>query len=226
MSDWTILNCITFAIFNCIALVIVKINWVIVKTRALIDEFKRFFYSFENFETSRFVTWVSSFKSFKFSLKSKYNLSIKLYNQSYTRIFVSLFKKFIYLLNKFSQRKNKIIMNIRDFNKIIQFDVYSIQLQFDLISIVIDCVYISIFDYINFFHQWFVKLTNRHKLTIVSHKENEQWNVAIMSFRNSLVYVQRQINRIFREFRFFVKIYVNDIVIFNHNLEKHLRHLN
>ena len=128
--------------------------------------------------------------------------------------------------NKFSQRKNKVVVNIRDFNKITQFNVYSMQLQFDLISIVVDCVYISIFDYINFFHQWFVKLTNRHKLTIVSHKENEQWNVAIMSFRNSLVYVQRQINRIFRVFRFFAKIYVNDIVIFNHNLEKHLRHLN
>ena len=38
--------------------------------------------------------------------------------------------------------------------------------------------------------------------------------------------MQRQINRIFRVFRFFAKIYINDIVIFNHNLEKHLRYLN
>ena len=69
-------------------------------------------------------------------------------------------------------------------------------------------------------------MTNRHKLTIVIYKENEQWNVAIMSFQNNLVYVQRQINRIFRVFYFFVKIYINNIVIFNHNLEKHLRYLN
>ena len=47
-----------------------------------------------------------------------------------------------------------------------------------------------------------------------------------MSFRNNSTYVQRQINRILREYQFFVKIYMNDIVIFNHILKKHLRYFN
>ena len=47
-----------------------------------------------------------------------------------------------------------------------------------------------------------------------------------MSFRNNSTYVQRQINRILREYRFFVKIYMNDIVVFNHILKKHLRQFN
>ena len=45
------------------------------------------------------------------------------------------------------------IIDIREFNKITQFDTYFIQLQFDLISIMFECIYINIFDYINFFHQ-------------------------------------------------------------------------
>ena len=47
-----------------------------------------------------------------------------------------------------------------------------------------------------------------------------------MSFRNNSTYVQRQINHILREYQFFVKIYVNDIVIFNYILKKHLRYFN
>ena len=46
-----------------------------------------------------------------------------------------------------------------------------------------------------------------------------------MKYRNNFVYVQRQIDRVFRIFRTFVRIYVNDIVMFNHSLKKHFRHL-
>ena len=47
-----------------------------------------------------------------------------------------------------------------------------------------------------------------------------------MNFKNNSVYVQRKIDDIFRAYRTFVRTYVNDIVIFNHFFEKHLRYFN
>ena len=47
-----------------------------------------------------------------------------------------------------------------------------------------------------------------------------------MRYRNNSVYVQRQIDRVLRVFRVFVRAYVDDIVVFNHSLKEHLRHLN
>ena len=132
----------------------------------------------------------------------------------------------IYLFDKSSKRKSKIVVDIRDFNKIIQFDVYFMQLQFDLIFVVVECIYINIFDCTSFFHQWLIKITNRHKLIVVTHRDNEQWNVTIMRFRNNSIYVQRKIDNIFRAYRAFARVYVNDIVMFNHFLKKHLRHFN
>ena len=79
----------------------------------------------------------------------------------------------IHLLEKTSKRKNKIVVDIREFNKIIQFDAYFMQLQSNFISTIIDCLYINIFDCINFFHQWLIKITHRHKFIVISHKNNE-----------------------------------------------------
>ena len=70
-----------------------------------------------------------------------------------------------------------------------------------------------------------IKIANRHKLIVVSHKDSEQFNVTIMKFRNSSTYVQRQINIILRDFRDFARVYVNDIVMFNKTFEKHIEHL-
>ena len=47
-----------------------------------------------------------------------------------------------------------------------------------------------------------------------------------MKYRNSSIYVQRQIDFIFRKYRHFVRVYVDDIVMFFNSLKKHLRHLN
>ena len=70
-----------------------------------------------------------------------------------------------------------------------------------------------------------MRITNRHKLTIVSHKNQKQFNVAIMKFKNLSIYVQRKIDIIFRAYRAFVKTYVDNVVVFNHTLKKHFNHL-
>ena len=125
-----------------------------------------------------------------------------------------------------SERKKRVIVNIRDFNKIILIDSYFMSLQADIIVVVVECRFISVFDVVDFFHQWLVKLIDRHKLTIVSHREQKQFNVTIMNFKNFSFYVQRKIDAIFRDFRDFVRTYVNDIVVFNNTLKKYITHLN
>ena len=47
-----------------------------------------------------------------------------------------------------------------------------------------------------------------------------------MKYRNFSTYVQRQIDKILRKYRYFIKVYVDNIVVFFNFFKKHLRHLN
>ena len=124
-----------------------------------------------------------------------------------------------------SKRKKRVVVNIRDLNKIILSDSYFMSLQFDIIVAMIECRFISIFDVVDFFHQWLIKFVDRHKLTIVSHREQEQFNVAIMKFKNSFSYVQRRIDAILWNLHDFARVYVDDIVVFFNIFEKYMTHL-
>ena len=46
-----------------------------------------------------------------------------------------------------------------------------------------------------------------------------------MNFRNSSIYVQRKINQLLRKYRVFARVYMNNVVIFNKILKKHVQHL-
>ena len=70
-----------------------------------------------------------------------------------------------------------------------------------------------------------MRITNKHKFIVISHCDQKQFNVVVMKFKNFSVYVQRKIDAILRVYRAFVKTYVDDIVIFNKTLKKHLIHL-
>ena len=60
---------------------------------------------------------------------------------------------------------------------------------------------------------------------MTSHRGQESFKVLIMSYRNSFVYIQKMINKIFRSYRHFCRAYVDNIVIFFTSLKKHLSHL-
>ena len=115
-------------------------------------------------------------------------------------------------------------MNIRDLNAISQLDAYSISLQFDVLQTVQDCIYIFVIDCFDFFYQWRIHFSDRHKLTVIIHREQKTFNVAVMRYRNSSFYVQRQINRVLRSYNF-AKIYINDIIIYSKSLSEHFEHL-
>lgn len=67
--------------------------------------------------------------------------------------------------------------------------------------------------------------TERYEFTVVTHRDQNFFNVIVMSFRNFSVYVQKQITKVFR-FCTNTKSYIDDIVILFKTLKNHLLHLN
>ena len=117
------------------------------------------------------------------------------------------------------------MIDIRDLNKIILTNIYFLFLQSDIISQMIECQYITIVDIAKFFHQWLIRINDRNKFIVVSHKNQKQFNVTIMKFKNFFSYVQRQIDNLLHFHHQYVKAYVDDIVIFSKTLNEHLAHL-
>ena len=124
-----------------------------------------------------------------------------------------------------SVRKNRVVVNIRELNKITQTDSYSMSLQTNITSAVTKCDFISVFDAAVFFYQWNVRVENRHKLIVVFHREQKQFNVVVMSFKESSTYVQRQIDVILRNHKNYSKAFINDIVVYSKTLNDHIKHL-
>ena len=131
----------------------------------------------------------------------------------------------MHLQNKASLRKNRMIVDIKKFNKIFKFDAYFMFLQSDIISCLQKCKFISIMNCASFFHQWRIAEEDKHKLTMIIHKKAEQWNITVMNWKNSPAYVQREMNEILRNYSF-AKTYIDDVIIFSNTLKKHLNHLN
>ena len=135
------------------------------------------------------------------------------------------FSCFVVWRDSFEQRKERVMIDVRDLNAIVQSNAYFVFLQSDILTAVSDCNFISVIDCFDFFYQWRVHSSNRHKLTVIIHKGQESFNVAIMNYRNFSAYVQRQIDRVLRKHRQFARAYVNDIVIYSKTLKDHMIHL-
>ena len=123
------------------------------------------------------------------------------------------------------EKKNQMIIDIQTLNKIIMFDVYSLFLQTKIIVLLWNKKYISMINCSKFFHQWRIKWDHKHRFTVSSHRGQKVWNVAVMKYKNFVIYVQRFIYFILWNQWTFVKIYINDIIIFSKIFEKHVEHL-
>ena len=135
------------------------------------------------------------------------------------------YSAFVVWRDTFTNQKRRVMIDIRDLNDITESDNYSFSLQSDIIVEIVDSFYISIIDVVSWFHQFNVQRRNRHKFTIVTHREQEKFNVTLMSYKNSFSYVQRQTNKLLRSYKQFAKAYVNDIIVHFKILQKHLKHL-
>ena len=122
-------------------------------------------------------------------------------------------------------RKGRVVIDIRGLNAITEDDGYPLPLQSDIIALVAGYPYISTVDGVAWFHQFNAKKSDRHKLTIVSHRGQEESSVALMGYKGSPPYVQRQTDALLRPLRAFVRAFVDDIIIFSRTLAEHISHL-
>ena len=61
---------------------------------------------------------------------------------------------------------------------------------------------------------------------MIIYRDQKQFNVTIMKFKNFSVYVQKRIDLMLKKFREFVKIYIDNIIIFFKVFKNHIQHLN
>ena len=116
-------------------------------------------------------------------------------------------------------------MNIRELNDLIISDVYSVSSQSEIINDLRNCTHIFVLNANSFFYQWRMHSSDIYKLTVVTHRGQKIFLISVMNCRNSVVYVQRQMNVLLRRLQKFVKTYINDIVIKFKSLREHIYHL-
>ena len=104
-------------------------------------------------------------------------------------------------------------------------DYYPMLLQAQIIALVAGSRYITVVDAVAFFYQFRVVKQDWQKLTVVSHRGQEYFNVALMGYCGSAAYAQRRIDIVLRGHESYAKAYIDDIVIFFATLEEHLIHL-
>ena len=122
-------------------------------------------------------------------------------------------------------RKGRPVIDIRGLNEITEADSYPLPLQGDVISAVAGSPYISTMDAVGWFHQFNVRRSDRPKFTVVSHRGQEESSVALMGYKGSPPYVQRQTDKILRPYKDFAKAYVDDIIVHSRTLAEHLNNL-
>ena len=80
-------------------------------------------------------------------------------------------------------------------------------------------------DYNKQFHLFLIKKNHYQRFIIVFYKRSKHFNVVIMRFKNFVSYVQRKMNEFLRLYRYFIKCYINNIMIFFHIAKEHFEHL-
>ena len=96
-------------------------------------------------------------------------------------VWTTIFKK----LNKILKKKGCVLVDIQGLNKIVITDNYFMLSQKDIISAVQSCSYLTIIDYSSQFFQFWVVKKDWHKFTVTSHWGQKEFQVIIMSFKNS-----------------------------------------
>ena len=132
---------------------------------------------------------------------------------------------FVIWRNISTDKKNRIMMNIRKLNKIIELNIYSLSAQANIINFIIEYKYIFIVNAIDWFHQFLIRRDNRLKFIVILYRDQKQFNVVLMNFKDSSLYVQRQTNNLFRLCKIFIKTYMNNIIIFSKILHEYIEHL-
>ena len=118
----------------------------------------------------------------------------------------------VYKTNAKGERKGRTVVDIRKLNDLIVPDAYLLLLQSDMIASIQECTNLAVLDAASYFYQWLLHPDHQYMFTVVTHRGQETFQVPIMGYINSVVYVQRKIDNILREVREWTRVYVDNIV--------------
>jgi hypothetical protein len=122
-------------------------------------------------------------------------------------------------VSQYAKVKDRMVVDIRNLNKISEPDVYPVPLQTDVIAMMAGKKFISVIDCMTFFYQWRIWPPHWNRVTIVSHRGQEVMKVALMGYRNSVSYVQRMIDSILRKYHRFCFAYIDDVFTFSEDID-------
>lgn len=86
------------------------------------------------------------------------------------------------------------MVDICELNKIAKDDCYLMLLQTNITLAVAGAKFITIINAMLFFYQFLVSEQNCNKFMVISHQSQEYFKVAVIEFKNSLVYIKKMIN--------------------------------
>lgn len=118
----------------------------------------------------------------------------------------------IYKTDSHGKRKDRKVVDIRKLNNLVLPDFYPLPLQSEIIANVQGYTNLAVFDATSFFYQWRLHPDHRFLFTVITHRGQETFQVPIMGYINSVAYVQREIDNIFRAVQAWVRAYIDDIV--------------
>ena len=121
--------------------------------------------------------------------------------------------------------KGRVVIDLRSLNDKVVKDAYPLPMQQDIIGETRDKDEISAFDLVKAFHQFMLKVADRWKTTVVSHRGQEMLNTAPTGFINSPSHAQKFMDKKLEPHKAYAKCYIDNIVVFSDNFQDHLKHI-
>lgn len=118
----------------------------------------------------------------------------------------------IYKTDSHGKRKSRAVFDIRKLNDLVLPDSYPLFLQSEIIANVQRYTNLAVLDAASFFYQWRLYPDQRFMFTVITHRSQETFQVPIIGYINSVVYVQREIDNILRAVRAWARAYIDNIV--------------
>lgn len=122
-------------------------------------------------------------------------------------------------------KKPRVVIGLRPLNSITVPDAYPLPDQSDIMAATRGKKYYSIFDARGFFHQLPIYAAHRNWMVVISERGLEVSNVVLIGFKNAPSFGQSFMDRLFFRHRDFIRVYIDDIVVFSDTFEEHIEHL-
>ena len=132
-----------------------------------------------------------------------------------------------YVMNAAEKERGvpRLVINYKPLNKVLQWIRYPIPNKRDLINRLYKAKIFSKFDMKSGFWQIQIAKEDRYKTAFTVPFGHYEWNVMPFGLKNAPSEFQHIMNDIFNQFSSFIIVYIDDVLIFSHDIDQHFKHL-